>query len=198
MNKNRKSTVKKSVFFIALLTLLVILIGGTYARYSTSVTPTAKFDVAKWDVQLKQGNTEITNSTILNFTLANNANVADGKIAPGVTATADVTVDLSGTEVAVDLEAALASTFNAQSVFGVANDKISVTATIDGSSTVSLSQTEGKNVAFAANTTKTMHVTLTWTNDDENNTNDTTLGVNAPQNVQVPVVLTAKQHVGNN
>ena len=189
--KERKSTAKRWTLAVLIIFALVALIGGTYARYSTSMVANAKMDIAKWQIAMKAGTTELSTSEAkdVTFTVQNNTNVVSGKIAPSVTATATVEVDLTGTEVAVDLLAKVGATDPSTLP---SKDKITLTTQVNGgTSTIPL---EGDTAFTSANGKKNVVLTLTWENDDENNENDTATGV-AGGTITVPVTLTAKQHI---
>lgn len=212
MNKDRKSTVKKSVFAVIILALLLALIGGTYARYISTATGSGNVDIAKWAV--KVGENDISNGTVGSFELtfttdSENKNVVANKIAPGITATAQVEVDLTGTEVAVDFDCALGSTATEKltAIFGADYaDKVEVNAGApvlqDGVSNMTLSSDKKVvEVGSAAMSGKVIvPITLTWNNADANNGADTQVGADAfttadKSKVTVPVDLTVKQHI---
>ena len=188
---------KKRVLAVLVALLLVVGAGVyTYARYTFSRTGSDDVDVATWAVALKQGGSAVSDNFTLTLTLEPNNNVVNGKIAPDRSATAILTLDLTGTEVAVDFDAVIDQT--ALSSFGDSGDKLSLAVKVDGTNytsgtthTISLVN----NSAFTAeNGKKTVTLTLTWANDDLNNADDTATGVAAPT-LTVPVTLTAKQHI---
>ena len=129
----------------------------------------------------------------ITFTVHNNANVVPGKIAPAVTAVAKIELDLTGTEVAVDFNAEVGdlTPTNLPS-----SDKISLTSAVDGG-TPGTSQTIPlvNNAAFTTeNGKKIVTLTLTWTNDDNNNADDTSTGITGGT-LTVPVTMTVQQHI---
>ena len=193
-NKERRKRVRNGIAIAIILLLIVFIIGGTYARYSTIGKADAKVGIAKWAVSIKSGNTTLSSTTQdITFTVQQNSNVVPGKIAPGVTATAEVELDLSGTEVAVDFTATVGniSPSNLPST-----DKISLTSSVDGG-TAGTTQTIAldNNSAFtSSNGKKKVTLTLTWTNDDENNVDDTSTGTTGGT-ITIPVTLTAQQHI---
>ena len=199
---SRANTAKKWTLIVLVMFLLVAVIAGTYARYTKEGKATGNVPTAKWAVTIKNGSTTL-NSTTKNipFVVQSNTNVVPGKIAPGVTAKAQIEVDLTGTEVAVDLSAAIDKSAIA-STWGASYDKLSLTATLDGQSyTVAASNPATVTVPLVGNTAftasngkKILELTLTWTNDDENNVDDTTTGEAAPT-LTIPVTLTAQQKI---
>ena len=195
---DRRSRTRRAIIILIALVLLVYIIGVTYARYSTQGLATASTDVAKWAVVIKNGNTTLSSTTQnIPFVVQSNQYVVPGKIAPAVTATATVELDLTGTEVAVDFDAVIDN--SALATIGASADKLVFSTEVDGTTyTSGTSQLIPlvNNAAFtSANGKKTVTLILTWENDDNNNPDDTTMGEAAPT-INIPVTLTAKQHIG--
>lgn len=197
-NRERRTRTKRAVLIVIALLLAVYLISSTYARYSTQGIANATVDVAKWAVKMTADDGTTLSSTTQNitFTVQSNSNVVPGKIAPAVTAVAVVELDLTGTEVAVDFTATVGSMTpnNLPS-----SDKISLTSAITGGTAGSVIEIPlENNVAFtAANGKKTVTLTLTWANDDNNNANDTATGMlaDSSRTITIPVTLTVQQHI---
>lgn len=195
---NRKSVAKRWTLIAIIAFALIAIIGGTYARYSTTGAATGTVQVAKWAIAMKADDGTILNATTqpITFTVQSNTNVVPGKIAPAVTAVAEVELDLTGTEVAVDFDAVVDS--SALTSIGASSDKISLTTKVDGttytSGTVQTINLVDNAPFTAANGKKTVTLTLTWENDDNNNADDTSMGIDA-DTIEIPVTLTAKQHI---
>ena len=204
----RTSNAKKWTLIVLVLFALVALIGGTYARYTSSATGEGTVNIAHWAVAVN--GEDISNAAgtfVLTFT-ANNADTVANKIAPGGTATAYVDVDLSGTEVSVDFDCELGDTASTYltNVFG-ANyaDKITLepgtpvangtltNMTLDATNEIVTVSSSG-----AMNGTVRVPIVLTW--DDLNtetvNAADTNTGV-TQTTLTVPVTLTVTQHIGS-
>ena len=153
---------------------------------------------AKWAVAITadDGTTLSSTTQDITFTVQNNTNVVPGKIAPAVTAVAEIELDLTGTEVAVDFDAVIDQ--SNLSTFGESGDKLTLDVKVDGvaytSGTAQTINLVGNSAFTAANGKKTVTLTLTWANDDENNEDDTATGIAAPT-LTIPVTLTAKQHI---
>ena len=182
------------VFLLALLVLMVIISAGTYtyARYLTTVETSSDVTIAKWQVAVKEGDNELSSTQKLTLTVNKNTNVADGKMAPGSTASGEFTIDPTGSEVAIDYEVNIDTT-------NITNNKIAIKSLSVGG--VDLTKNgEGKYVgtilladALAKKLT-TVKVTVEWTNDETNNENDTTTGKTAGT-INLPINITVKQHI---
>ena len=194
-NERRKKVTKALMVIIALL-LVVYLVSSTFARYSTVGVADAKAQIAKWAVKLTADDgTELTSTTQdITFTVQSNTNVVSGKIAPAVTAVAEVELDLTGTEVAVDFTATVG---NLTPTDLPSSDKITLTSAVDGGTpgTAQVIPLVGDTAFTSSNGKKTVTLTLTWENDDTNNPDDTATGI-AGGTLTIPVTLTAQQHIG--
>ena len=187
---------KKNVISVVVVAMLfavsLFYIGGTYARYSDEFSGNATGDIAKW--QIKAGGSESTTLTP-SFTYVTNQYVADNKLAPNRSMEAEIEIDLTGTEVAVDVLAEI-DTSEIESQIGTS--KITAKATIDGED---ITKGTGKlislvnNSAFTAdNGKKTLKITITWDNDDQQNVSDTNIGETV-ENLEIPVTLKVQQHI---
>lgn len=97
---------KKSIFTkmgaaAMVLTLVTAsLVGGTFARYTSTVTGEGNAAVAKWAIEMKNNDAPITGETF-SFDLANtsDAKTADKKIAPGSSGEISFAISGNGSEV---------------------------------------------------------------------------------------------------
>lgn len=191
-----KRTAKLIIAVLMILAVCLYFIAGTYARYTSSITGNAKVDVAKWAVAFKNGQTKLENNFDLTFTVDKNDNVVSNKIAPETTATAKITVDLTGTEVAVAYNAKVTDT-SLTNFFGASKDDVTVTTTAKVNGT---EDTTGK-IALpeggftSENGQVEITVKLTWKNNDDHNESDTTAGTTAGT-LTLPVELTVSQYTG--
>ena len=199
MTKNeRKTRTKRAIFVVIALLLVAYLISSTYARYSTVGEANGKVDIAKWAVVMTADNGTTLNSTTqdITFTVQSNTEVVPGKIAPAVTAKAEIELDLKGTEVSVDFTPTIGA--YTPSTLPSA-DKITLTSAVEGGTVGSSNYIPlVDNSAFtASNGKKKVTLTLTWANDDENNADDTATGMLADgsRTITIPVTLTVQQHI---
>lgn len=183
---------------LAVLIALLLVAGAgiyTYAKYTSSFTGTGTAEVAKWAVSLKQGNTEVDETFNLTLTPEENSNVVGNKMAPGRTATAQLILDLTGTEVTTDYEIDLTQATGLPEGMTISEVKATVegeeqTLTKEGSKysgTVALENGQAINKAI------TIDITVEWTST--NDSSDTTTGETAGT-ISIPVTVTASQHIG--
>lgn len=199
MAKNeRRTRTKRAIFVVIALLLVAYLISSTYARYSTEGKANGKVDIAKWAVVMKADDGTTLNSTTqdITFTVQSNTEVVPGKIAPAVTAKAEIELDLTGTEVSVDFTPTIGN--YTPSTLPSA-DKITLTSAVEGGTVESSNYIPlvGNSAFTSDNGKKKVTLTLTWTNDNENNADDTATGMLADESrtITIPVTLTVQQHI---
>ena len=199
MAKNeRKTRTKRAIFVFIVFLLVAYLISSTYARYSTVGKADGKVDIAKWAVVMKSDDGKTLNSTTQNitFTVQSNTEVVPGKIAPAVTAKAEIELDLTGTEVSVDFTPTIGE--YTPSTLPSA-DKIKLTSAVEGGEIGESNYIPlvGNSAFTSDNGKKKVTLTLTWTNDNENNADDTATGMLADESrtITIPVTLTVQQHI---
>jgi len=199
MAKNeRKTRTKRAIFVVIALLLVAYLISSTYARYSTVGNAEGKVDIAKWAVVMTADDGTTLNSTTqdITFTVQSNTEVVPGKIAPAVTAKAEIELDLTGTEVSVDFTPTIGA-YTPSSLPSA--DKITLTSAVEGGTVGSSNYIPlvGNSAFTASNGKKKVTLTLTWANDDENNADDTATGMLADgsRTITIPVTLTVQQHI---
>lgn len=97
---------KKSIFSrvgaaaVVLTLVTASLVGGTFAKYTSTATGSAKATVAKWSVALKNGDTALSDKFELPIVNSNSKLVTtDNKVAPGATGSFGVKIDGTGSEV---------------------------------------------------------------------------------------------------
>ena len=199
MAKNeRKTRTKRAIFVVIALLLVAYLISSTYARYSTVGEANGKVDIAKWAVVMTADDGTTLNSTTqdITFTVQSNTEVVPGKIAPAVTAKAEIELDLTGTEVSVDFTPTIGA-YTPSTL--PSTDKITLTSAVEGGTVGSSNYIPlvGNSAFTASNGKKKVTLTLTWANDDENNADDTATGMLADgsRTITIPVTLTVQQHI---
>ena len=210
---NRQSQVKRAILITIILACLVAVIGGTYARFTSTGTTNVKVSLAKWNVQLNgQDISRETKNLEVGLTFDNNQYVKEGKIAPGRTAHFDIELDPTGSEVAIDYTLKVDTTKIAQVLEENSTSKVSVTgatykigteeartAAMSNDGTIIVSESlaeveEGKKV--------TVSVTIAWDNDNDlqsvSDTKEGAAAYNAGENgktISVPVIITAEQKI---
>jgi hypothetical protein len=186
------------LFFLVSLTILVISLTSTYALLETNGHAEVTEDVGKWIIKLN--GTDISQGiasdfTINDFVYTSNANVADNVIAPGRNGYFDITVDPTGTNVAVryDITISLtAGTYPDNIAFNIedlTNGNAVKTSADTYSGVISLDDIKNSK-------TITIRVNIVWTDNENYDTTDSTLGTNKDSKISVPVTVNVKQYLG--
>lgn len=100
--RKKSYTARLGALALALTLVTTSLMGGTLAKYTTTVEASGSATVAKWAI--KAGDKD-GGEIISTFTLRETASgVAEGKIAPGTKGELPIYIDLTGTEVATEVK----------------------------------------------------------------------------------------------
>ena len=217
----KKKTVVSVTAVAMLFAVSLFFVGGTYARYVSEFDGEAKVDVAAWKVSLSGGDGAEEGNIDLTLTADENDNVVKDKIAPSVSASGTLEVDLDGTEVAVDLfvdvdENAIKNALTTAGVKDVTNSDISLEITakgkegatnvlnhMSGSGTKDtpyvITLPEGHTSGFTTGDVVEITVKVTWENQDVNSADHTKIGEKAGESgsltLSVPVKLYVVQHI---
>ena len=208
-----KKDAKMTIVVAMLLVLALYFVSGTYARYASNYTGNGTVNVAKWAVKLtKQGETqELQNNFTLQLTPTSSDYVVSGKIAPSISATGILEIDLAGTEVAVEVTAEVDKSGDAYAALPaqikalIDDGRLTLNATVQRASGSSLSVNSGvvslPNATTGFTGTDTVVdvvVSAVWqgtsSDSDAINTKDTAAGENVTS-FKIPVKLTVQQHI---
>lgn len=196
---------KKRIYIISIglfLFLGAALTWETYSRYAQTFSLRGTTETARWNAALKDGEKTLEKNFELSFVSAGNENVAPGKLAPGASGEARLTVDLAGTEVSVDYnitvdESSLKKQIGASDIalkMWVVNPDGDRQEIEFGTDTyVPLDQ---RNSFTEENGTLEFCFALNWAGNDANNDNDTALALKRDP-LRLPVSVTIKQHNEN-
>lgn len=165
---------KKCLFIIFIFTISLLFINNGYAKTS------------KWNVKIF-GTKSFEEKQNITFNVENSNNVLKGKIAPGLKATAEVEIDLTGTKVPVDICAEIDDY--------KLNSSFKLTAMIDDK-IYNLGTNEFIKLEKGSKFNSKMILTLEleWIDEVKNNEFDTFLGMNT-NSITIPVKINVRQHI---
>ena len=178
---------KRSILVLILLLLVAIAttyVGGTYAKYTESVSGNGTATVAKWDFTTDNA---ITNLTI-NFTDTYAAStLVAGRIAPGTSGSFAINLKNTNTETGVDFTLTLGTVTNIPTNLKFYKDNTYQTQITPGSGTITgqLAAKDGTGIS----------VPIYWkweyetTNGDANDTEDG----QAATELTIPITITGTQ-----
>lgn len=189
----------------AVAALIGVAAAGTYASYVSTGTGGGEADVAKWAVSVNGTDITAADTFDLVFQEEPNDHVVDGKVAPGSRLYADIEVDPSGSEVAVDYAFSLgeltASTGAVPDGFQVSK----VCLAPDGGPETEITATGGEysgtialpsqSQAMGAAQKVKARVYVEWADDGKSDASHTETGKAAPT-LTIPVSVEVSQHVG--
>lgn len=189
---------KKNITFAILLMAVIFTafnVSKTYARYVTVEEGTATASIATWDVAITGD--EPTDAETFTLSLeGENDDVLKDKLAPDSMLTGTVHIDLTNTEVSVDVFAELGTITGVTNTgdydIALYNGEVKEANKINGAITKTIG-----NSAFAAADGFDITVALIWKNDDEHSDDDTALGITGGD-ITANITITAQQHIGGN
>ena len=172
---------KKILVAIALLLLLSVCF-TTYAIYRSTATANGTVSTANWAVKVNDTDVTTESKTVtVSFDDCTFTNGKNGKMAPGDSCTKVITVDATGSEVDVVVEAT----------------KGDVSPALPSGFTVTVTAPNDGKIAYnATSMTAEVSVTLTWqgAQSDEPGKDATDIGFRN-KSVTVPVNLTVRQDI---
>ena len=188
---------KKSIFgkigaAAVVLTLVTgSLVGGTFAKYTSTAIGTGTAQVAAWKIAMKEGTNPIAGDAF-SFNLINmndKAATTDGKIAPGSFGEIKLSIDGTGSDVGYSykIEADTSALTGVPIKFYSDAEKKTELTPVSGKITVSSADVD----LDAVGTPVAADIYWEW-NKDSIDTADTTLGVNGSSGT-ITVTMTADQ-----
>ncbi len=170
----------KKILVLAVLVLLLAVCFSTYAIYKSSATGEGSVDAAAWVVEVN-GDDIVANNTFTLGTInwGNNRIGQNNTIAPGDTGTITITIDATGSEVAVSYNIAIDTT-------AIDNDQFTVEA-------ASGSNLTGTIPYSSSNMTATVTLNVVWNGVDNDTANAQDIAL-AGDSLTIPVTVTATQN----
>lgn len=200
MRKENKLT-KVAIFALLIAIVAIVLVSGTYARYTTNLTGTDSVQIAKWawNISGDDIDAETTEYTLDLFSTikdtatygtTNEAHVIDGKIAPGTTGAFNIQITNKS-----EVDAEYSVTFGEENPLGAAIEY----STDGGANWGSVGVLNVDTTAIAQNETVTVPIQWRWAFTDEEgnavaqadrNNADTLVGFGDPAKQYVTVTAT--------
>ena len=191
--------------FLIILTMITISftmyrIIITYSLLQSKTNSNIVHEIGKWNIKLNE--TDITNGltqevVIDNFSIDRNANVKEGKIAPGVSGNLELTLDPVNTQVAVRFDISIEEVAE-QQVKLVSIEKIDgvgeLIKTDENTYSGIMNLSEITNQTAKA----TIKIVILWENDEANNESDTLIGTSKGYSLKVPIKVNVSQYLGEN
>lgn len=182
---------KKRIWILSLVALIITLfvIIDTYALFETNGVTNTEFEIGKWKILVNDDDISVEQAIVLNdFVYSNSTHTESGYFAPGMSATFDIEIDTSLSDVSVmyDLSIDDSSISNYPNIYFSIKNMI----TDEEITTNHYSGLIGLN---DTNRVVTLRMSIVWENDEEYDESDTSL---VGSNVQFVINANFKQYTG--
>lgn len=168
-------------------------ITDTYGLFESNKTKLVDNPIASWNILINNSNLNQNKTfTINNFQIDENTTVKNGRIAPGTTGYFDIEIDPSDTDVSIRYDitfdcSKLPSNLTVESIEETNGYTIVRTDAYTYSNIITL--TNIKN-----GVKNNIRVHIKWQNVEEQNQNDTEIGLNKEYILNIPITITATQY----
>ena len=186
---NHKLRYKIIIFVLFSLLLVTFVILDTYALFETNGTASSQMTIGAWKILVN--NTDISQNntiTLSNFNYTSSSHTENGYFAPGTTATFDIIMDASQSNVSVQYELVI----DDSQIEDYPNINFTV-LNVDTNQTVPVDNISGVIPLNAVNRTVTLRMSLTWSDNLQYDESDTSL---IDSDLSFAIAANFKQYVG--
>ncbi len=187
------------VLSIILLVIVVLQISHTYSVFYSELKGSSEIKIGKWDILVN--NEQVTGGYTTNFTMneldfSESPNVLEGKIAPGMFGSGQISIKPNNVDVSIRYDITLNDEV-------IVNEKISISDLTILNSTKTLIKTAERTYTgtillqdMVANYEDIIGLNVIWENDENNNNKDTELGINPVTGIGLPISIKFSQYLG--
>ena len=194
MNKRSNWTLITSFLFLLLAFFVFV---DTYGLFELNTEVPVAGNLAKWQILVNSQDIMGETKTFLIPTVnwETSPNVLPGKAAPGLSASFDIIIDPSTTEVAIEYELGL-------DFIEITNEQVYLTGVKNKSGVTILPNEDDKYVgqillpAVLNNEQETLTVSFIWENDEDNNDIDSSFVGVKDAFLNIPITLKLSQYLG--
>lgn len=188
----------KIIYIVCAIMIFISIyeIKNTYGLFESKKEIDIDKSVAKWNIYINDNNLNTTETfTIDNFTFQETDTVAKDKIAPGILGWFDILIDARDTQVSIIYEitfdfTSLPSKITVEKIEEINGREIIKTGPNTYSNYITLDDINN-------NVKDTIRVYIKWNNDEENNENDTNIGIIKNNSIKIPVSITVSQYLND-
>ena len=188
----------KIIYIVCAIMIFISIyeIKNTYGLFESKKEIDIDKSVAKWNIYINDNNLNTTETfTIDNFTFQETDTVAKDKIAPGILGWFDILIDARDTKVSIIYEitfdfTSLPSNITVEKIEEINGREIIKTGPNTYSNYITLEDINN-------NLKDTIRVYIKWNNDEENNENDTNIGIIKNNSIKIPVSITVSQYLND-
>lgn len=185
---------KNKIFYLLVILTLgmfIYIINSSYALFETNKSMIVKPNVAKWNININNNNINSSEDfTIDSFVSVTNSHVKEGKIAPGVEGYFDIEIDGQDTDVSIS--------YNLKFDLSSLNNIIIESVEETNGYVITSQEDNTYNGVILLNEINqgvkhNIRFYIKWVNDEDNNENDSLIGLNKDVNILIPVTIEVKQ-----
>ena len=188
----------KIIYIVCAIMIFISIyeIKNTYGLFESKKEIDIDKSVAKWNIYINDNNLNTTETfTIDNFTFQETDTVAKDKIAPGILGWFDILIDARDTQVSIIYEitfdfTSLPSNITVEKIEEINGREIIKTGPNTYSNYITLEDINN-------NLKDTIRVHIKGNNDEENNENDTNIGIIKNNSIKIPVSITVSQYLND-
>ena len=188
----------KIIYIVCAIMIFISIyeIKNTYGLFESKKEIDIDKSVAKWNIYINDNNLNTTETfTIDNFTFQETDTVAKDKIAPGILGWFDILIDARDTQVSIIYEitfdfTSLSSNITVEKIEEINGREIIKAGPNTYSNYITLDDINN-------NVKDTIRVHIKWNNDEENNENDTNIGIIKNNSIKIPVSITVSQYLND-
>lgn len=188
----------KIIYIVCAIMIFISIyeIKNTYGLFESKKEIDIDKSVAKWNIYINDNNLNTTETfTIDNFTFQETDTVAKDKIAPGILGWFDILIDARDTQVSIIYEitfdfTSLPSNITVEKIEEINGREIIKTGPNTYSNYITVDDINN-------NVKDTIRVHIKWNNDEENNENDTNIGIIKNNSIKIPVSITVSQYLND-
>ena len=188
----------KIIYIVCAIMIFISIyeIKNTYGLFESKKEIDIDKSVAKWNIYINDNNLNTTETfTIDNFTFQETDTVAKDKIAPGILGWFDILIDARDTQVSIIYEitfdfTSLPSNITVEKIEEINGREIIKTGPNTYSNYITLDDINN-------NVKDTIRVYIKWNNAEENNENDTNIGIIKNNSIKIPVSITVSQYLND-
>ncbi len=192
----------KKIFFviICIFTIFTIYkIVKTYSLFESNISSTNNITVGNWNITVN--NQDVVSGSTHNFLITSdnifiprNVNVLTGKIAPGSRGAFAITIEPEDTQVSIRYDIEIDESLiqnSAIKLTEISSRGVNIVRTGEYTYTGIILLSD-----IAQNYSHEIDISFIWENDEQNNENDTAIGIVYNNSINIPVSIRFTQYLG--
>ena len=190
--KNRKLLI---ILTIILMFVTIYVIKDTYALFESNKIVNTNTNIAKWNVMINGKNINNEQRFIIDsINILEKGNVKNGKMAPGAEGYFDIVIEPNDTDTSIIYNVTFDFTkvngsFKINKIEEITSGNLIMTGESTYSKVITLDE-------IKRGVTNTIRVYIKWDNIEENNEEDSQIGLTKNNFINIPVIVEVTQYLG--